>query len=148
MPRTYRGRNRTHTTPRAAAPNNPEKFSLQKNLKKFLKKFLKQTAVALAVLLIVYITRTAAPNFWAQISQPIHETLEHNIDFVAIYNGSIGRLFPNIMINIENEDENESENDTENNIENEYEFDYNYHYDYPFENDYDFHIEAFEITVL
>ena len=149
MPRTYHGRNRTQaaprTTPRAATTDNNEKFSLKKNTKKFFRKMLMQTCVVTAILLVIYITSVIAPNLWAQIREPIRNSLEHNINFVAIYNGSIGRLFPNVMITVDDEagDENETE------------FDYNYQYDENYVNNYNeynyyddgFFIEATEVPL-
>jgi len=153
----YHGRNRTQATRRTATPESTEKFNLSKNVKRYFKKFLKQTAVTLAIVLIVYITSVAAPNFWAQVSLPVRNALEHNIDFVAIYNGSIGRLFPNIMINVDNDYEFDDENEMENQYEydNEYDIDYDYNDYSPDEyyaneiedNEYIF-VEAFEVSVL
>jgi len=106
---------------------------------------LMQTCVVTAILLVIYITSVIAPNLWAQIREPIRNSLEHNINFVAIYNGSIGRLFPNVMITVDDEagDENETE------------FDYNYQYDENYVNNYNeynyyddgFFIEATEVPL-
>jgi len=136
MPRTYHGRSRTVSSSRTT-DEAPNKFNFKTQLKKFFKKMLIQTAIVTAIILVLYITSVVAPNFWSQINTPIRENLEHNIDFVAVYNGSIGRLFPNMMI-YTNDDNNDGENELDYDYPNEFdEFEYNE----------DFFIEATEVQI-
>ena len=108
MPRTYRGRS-SRRSPRPSVPLKSRfknsKFELNEKAKKFFKKFLKQTGVAIAVILLAYILKTAAPGLWANISPAIHSSLERDIDLIAVYNDTIGRIFPDIAIGTEEENE-------------------------------------------
>ena len=98
-PRSYAGRNRS-TPRRTSAPKPPlnTRFKLSENLKRYFKKFGIQTAAVGAVVLILYITSAVVPNFWVNVSPSIHGTLERSIDFVGVYNNSIGRIFPGAVI--------------------------------------------------
>ncbi|MCL2838705.1 MAG: hypothetical protein FWE04_06550 [Oscillospiraceae bacterium] len=106
MPRTYSGRNRRTPAPRInTSPKKPRKLEFGEKVKKYFAKFLKQTGVAVAIILLVYIVRAVAPGFWANISPTIHSNLERDINFVAIYNGTVGRVFPDAAIDAEEEEE-------------------------------------------
>ena len=98
MPRTYSGRRRTPAPRINNSPKKPHKLEFGEKMKKYFAKFLKQTAVAVAIILVAYIISVAAPGLWANISPTIYSNLERDIDFVAIHNNTVGRIFPDTVI--------------------------------------------------
>jgi len=149
-PRSYRGRNRSNRSGfddsrQRREPRQPtgERLNFSEMLKKYFKKLLKQTAVVSALVLILYITSAVAPNFWANISAPINNTLAHNIDFAEIYNNTLGRFF-------QPDEVDEVDEDSDDLYESDYQPDYEYYdngSDYSDYNGYgdDEPFEAFQI---
>jgi len=134
MPRTYSGRSRrTRIAHTNNSPKKPRKLEFGEKAKKYFTKFLKQTGVAVAVILLVYIVRAAAPGLWANVSPTIHSNLERDINFVSIYNGTVGRVFPDAAIDAEEEEVDD--------IESEYPIEYDEYYP----NDDDVFIDGYEV---